>query len=120
MILYFETGNLVKLYAEEADSDKITASVREADVVATSIIPYTEARAVLTKAGVGRYVQGAQSRNSSARKGEIHAANKHKITGAFDGGPGHKPAPVSHGMRGLRGRGRTNGNAGLASRVSRR
>lgn len=49
MILYLETSNLVKLYAEEADSGKITASVREADVVATSIISYAEARAAFSR-----------------------------------------------------------------------
>jgi uncharacterized protein len=49
MILYLETSNLVKLYAEEADSDKITAAVREADVVATSIISYAEARAAFSR-----------------------------------------------------------------------
>jgi predicted nucleic acid-binding protein len=49
MILYLETSNLVKLYAEEADSAKITASVREADVVATAIISYAEARAAFSR-----------------------------------------------------------------------
>ena len=49
MILYLETSDLVKLYAEEPDSNVILDRVQAADIVATSIISYAEARAALSR-----------------------------------------------------------------------
>jgi len=49
MILYLETSDLVKLYAEEPDSNVILDRVQAADIVATSILSYAEARADLSR-----------------------------------------------------------------------
>jgi uncharacterized protein len=49
MILYLETSDLVKLYAEEPDSNAISVRVQAADIVATSILSYAEARAALSR-----------------------------------------------------------------------
>jgi uncharacterized protein len=49
MILYLETSDLVKLYAEEPDSNMISDRVRAADIIATSILSYAEARAALSR-----------------------------------------------------------------------
>ena len=49
MILYLETSDLVKLYAEEPDSNVISDRVQAADIVATSILSYAEARAALSR-----------------------------------------------------------------------
>ncbi len=49
MILYLETSDLVKLYAEEPDSNEIAGRVQAADIVATSILSYAEARAALSR-----------------------------------------------------------------------
>jgi len=49
MILYLETSDLVKLYADEPDSNMISDRVRAADIVATSILSYAEARAALSR-----------------------------------------------------------------------
>jgi len=49
MILYLETSDLVKLYAEEPDSKEILDRVEATDIVATSIISYAEARTALSR-----------------------------------------------------------------------
>jgi predicted nucleic acid-binding protein len=49
MILYLETSNLVKLYVREADSEEIAKLIAEAEVVATSIVAYPEARAAFAR-----------------------------------------------------------------------
>ena len=49
MILYLETSDLVKLYALEPDSNEIAGRVQAADIVATSILSYAEARAALSR-----------------------------------------------------------------------
>ncbi|OGD11731.1 MAG: hypothetical protein A2Y86_09400 [Candidatus Aminicenantes bacterium RBG_13_62_12] len=49
MILYLETSNLVKLYVREKDSETVRESVRIAEVVATSVLAYTEARAAFAR-----------------------------------------------------------------------
>ncbi len=49
MILYLETSDLVKLYAEEPDSNMISDRVRAADIVTTSILSYAEARSALSR-----------------------------------------------------------------------
>jgi predicted nucleic acid-binding protein len=47
--LYVDTSALVKLYVSEADSDVVHQLVRDADVVATSVVAYAETRATLAR-----------------------------------------------------------------------
>lgn len=49
MILYLETSNLVKLYVQEKDSETVLESVKSAEVVATSVLAYAEARAAFAR-----------------------------------------------------------------------
>jgi predicted nucleic acid-binding protein len=49
MILYLETSNLVKLYIAEQGTEKVKSIVNEAEIVATSIIAYTETRAAFSR-----------------------------------------------------------------------
>lgn len=49
MILYLETSDLVKLYVREKDSEKVRERVRAAEVVATSVLAYAEARAAFAR-----------------------------------------------------------------------
>lgn len=49
MILYLETSDLVKLYVREADSDEVRTRVASAEVVATSVLAYAEARAAFAR-----------------------------------------------------------------------
>jgi predicted nucleic acid-binding protein len=49
VILYLETSDLVKLYVREKDSEKVRERVRAAEVVATSVLAYAEARAAFAR-----------------------------------------------------------------------
>jgi predicted nucleic acid-binding protein len=49
MILYLETSDLVKLYVQESNSDRILRLATEAEAVATSIVAYAEARAAFAR-----------------------------------------------------------------------
>jgi len=49
MILYLETSRLVKLYFEEAGSEKAASLVEGAEFTATSIVSYVEARAAFAR-----------------------------------------------------------------------
>jgi len=49
MILYLDTSSLVKLYVEESDSSAVAALVSSSNVIATSIVAYSEARAALAR-----------------------------------------------------------------------
>jgi predicted nucleic acid-binding protein len=49
VILYLETSSLVKLYVREPDSDTVRELIGEADVVATSLLAYAEARAAFAR-----------------------------------------------------------------------
>lgn len=49
MILYLDTSSLVKLYVAEAGSPAVRRSVAEADVVATSVVAYPEARSAFAR-----------------------------------------------------------------------
>ena len=49
MSLYLDTSALVKLYVEEVGSALVRKWVHEADVVATSILAYAEARAAFAR-----------------------------------------------------------------------
>lgn len=63
MIVYLDTSSLVKLYVEEKGSRLVRELVERAELVATSVVTYAEARAALarqrregglTAAGFGR------------------------------------------------------------------
>ena len=49
MTLYLDTSSLVKLYVEEADSERAWEQVEMSDVVATSALAYPEARAAFAR-----------------------------------------------------------------------
>ena len=49
MIVYLDTGSLVKLYVEEDESSKVDALVRSSEVTATSLVAYAEARAAFAR-----------------------------------------------------------------------
>jgi predicted nucleic acid-binding protein len=49
LILYLDTSSLVKLFVEEAGSRQTLAAVERAEIVATSIVAYAEARAALAR-----------------------------------------------------------------------
>lgn len=49
MILYLDTSSLVKLYVEEEGSGLIRELVERAELVATSVVTYAEARAALAR-----------------------------------------------------------------------
>ena len=49
MTLYLDTSSLVKLYVEEPGSDDVADLVDAADVVATSVVAYAEARAAFAR-----------------------------------------------------------------------
>jgi predicted nucleic acid-binding protein len=49
VILYLDTSSLVKLYVEERGSAEVGSLVEQADVVATSVVAYPEARAALAQ-----------------------------------------------------------------------
>jgi len=47
--LYLDTSSLVKLYVAETDSEIVRQLVRDATVVATSVVAYAEARAAFAR-----------------------------------------------------------------------
>jgi predicted nucleic acid-binding protein len=47
--LYLDTSSLVKLYVTEAGSEVVRQLVQDANVVATSVVAYAEARAALAR-----------------------------------------------------------------------
>lgn len=47
--LYLDTSALIKLYVEEAGSDRVEAAVEKAELVGTSVVAYAEARAALAR-----------------------------------------------------------------------
>jgi uncharacterized protein len=49
LILYLDTSALVKLYAQEAGSDVVQRAVGAADLIATSLMSYAEARSALAR-----------------------------------------------------------------------
>ena len=49
MTLYLDTSSLVKLYVTEAGSDAVRRLVGDANVVATSVVAYSETRAGLAR-----------------------------------------------------------------------
>ena len=49
MTLYLDTSSLVKRYLDEPDSDVVAGLLDAADVVATSVVAYAEARATFAR-----------------------------------------------------------------------
>lgn len=49
MILYLDTSSLVKLYVAEVGSEKVQRAVHAADVVATSVVAFAEARSAFAR-----------------------------------------------------------------------
>ena len=49
MIVYLDTSSLVKLYIEEKGSRLVRDLVKRAEIVATSVVTYAEARAALAR-----------------------------------------------------------------------
>ncbi len=49
MILYLDTSAMVKLYAREFGTDEVKSAVTHADLVAASLVAYTETRAALAR-----------------------------------------------------------------------
>ncbi len=49
MIAYLDTSSLVKLYVEEKDSKLVRRLVEHAELVATSVVAYPEARAAFAR-----------------------------------------------------------------------
>ncbi len=47
--LYLDTSALIKLYVEEAGTDRVEAAIDRVEVVATSVVAYAEARAALAR-----------------------------------------------------------------------
>jgi len=47
--VYLDTSSLVKLYIAEPGTDEVSRLVRDADVVATSVLAYPELRATLAR-----------------------------------------------------------------------
>jgi predicted nucleic acid-binding protein len=59
--LYLDTSDLVKLYLDEPDSDDVRALVDRAEVVATSVVAYPEARATFARRRRERLMTAAES-----------------------------------------------------------
>lgn len=49
MTVYLDTSHLVKLYVDEPGASQVQDLVRQADVVATSVLAYAEARATFAR-----------------------------------------------------------------------
>jgi uncharacterized protein len=49
LILYLDTSSLVKLYVDEPGSADVARLTQQADIVATSVVAYPEARAALAR-----------------------------------------------------------------------
>jgi predicted nucleic acid-binding protein len=49
VILYLDTSALVKLYAQEVGSSEVKRAVARADLVATSLVAYVEARSAFAR-----------------------------------------------------------------------
>lgn len=62
MILYLDTSSLVKLYVDEPGTPEVHALVRDADVVATSVLAYPEARATFARRRRERLATAAEHR----------------------------------------------------------
>ena len=68
MTVYLDTSNLVKLYVDEPDaaptSNEVQQSVAKADVVATSVLAYAEARAAFARRRRERLMTPTEARSA--------------------------------------------------------
>jgi predicted nucleic acid-binding protein len=66
VILYLDTSSLVKLYVDETGSEEVRRLVGQADLVATSVVAYAEARAALARRRREKVLKPAGYRRSKA------------------------------------------------------
>ena len=66
MILYLDTSSLVKLYVEEPGSAEVQRMVDRAELVTTSVVAYSEARAALARRRREKHLRPAQYRRAKA------------------------------------------------------
>jgi predicted nucleic acid-binding protein len=66
VILYLDTSSLVKLYVDEPGSSEVQRLVDEAEVVTTSVVAYSEARAALARRRREKYLKPAGYRRAKA------------------------------------------------------
>jgi uncharacterized protein len=62
MTVYLDTSSLVKLYVDEPEAEDVQRIVGDADVVATSILAYAEARAAFARRRREKLMTPAESR----------------------------------------------------------
>lgn len=74
MILYLDTSALVKLYVEEEGTATVERAVEEAEVVATSVVAYAEARAAFAR----KFREGVFSRKN--RDDAVEALDEDWVT----------------------------------------
>ena len=67
MTLYLDTSSLMKLYVDESDGDRIQALVGAADVVVTSALAYSEARATLARRRRERLMTASEAASARDR-----------------------------------------------------
>jgi uncharacterized protein with PIN domain len=60
MTVYLDTSHLVKLYLDEPGAADVKAIIAEADVVATSVLTYPEARATIARRRRERLMTAAE------------------------------------------------------------
>jgi predicted nucleic acid-binding protein len=66
MILYLDTSSLVKLYVDEPGSEEVGRLLVNADIAATSVLAYPEARAALARRRRERSLTPASHRRARA------------------------------------------------------
>ena len=66
MILYLDTSSLVKLYVDEHGSKNVHELVAEAELVATSVVAYAEARAAFARRRREKHLTPAGYRRAKA------------------------------------------------------
>jgi uncharacterized protein len=69
LILYLDTSSLVKLYVDEPGSTEVQRLVEEAEIAASSVVAYPEARAALAR---------------RRREGSLTAASHRRARAALD------------------------------------
>jgi predicted nucleic acid-binding protein len=66
LILYLDTSSLVKLYVDEPGSSEVQTLVDRADLVTTSVVAYSEARAALARRRREKYLKPSGYRRAKA------------------------------------------------------
>jgi predicted nucleic acid-binding protein len=66
LILYLDTSSLVKLYVDEPGSADVIRLLQQADIAATSVVAYPEARAALARRRRERSLSPAAHRRARA------------------------------------------------------